>query len=1228
MKNFLLIAVMLVLPALAQAQPWKANLPVQKPNQDLTFFDYQKAFYDYWEPYQVVNGFYMENGVERKAVGWKQFKRWEYEMEQKCDPVTGKFPVKSAMELVKEYSGDNAAMPLASWTVKGPIASGGGYAGIGRINCIAFHPSNNSIYWVGAASGGLWVTTNNGASWSCLTDGNGALAVSDIVIPTDYAISNTIYIATGDKDHWDNRSVGVLKSTNGGVTWNTTGISYTIAQGKMVSRLLLSPVSNQVIVAATTDGVYRTSDGGATWNTQLTATYFIDMEYKPGDFNTFYGSTTDGKIYKSANGGASWGQVFNDANVQRVELAVSPNQPTWVYSVMANYSAGLYGVYKSTNSGDTFSQVAGSTPNMLGWESNGSGTGGQGWYDLCLAASPTNAGTVLLGGINTWRSLDGGVTWAIVNHWWGDGVPAAHADKHWLVFRSNGDLFEGNDGGVYLSANNGTSWTDKTNGMIISQMYKLGVSATVANEVITGLQDNGTKLYTGGGWADVKGGDGMECLIDYTNVNIQYGTYVNGQISRTTNHWASSTNIQPAGAGNGSWVTPYIIDPINPMILYAGYADVWKTTDRGTAWTKISTMNTTNKIRSMAIAPSNTQVLYVADPTVLWKTTDGGTNWTNITGTLPAISSNITYLCVKHDDPNTIWVSLGNYNATRVFESTNGGTTWTNISTGLPEIPVYSIVQNKQSSTQVQLYAGTELGVYFKKGSDNWVAFNTGLPNVQIGELEIYYSASPGDSKLRAATFGRGLWESPVYYSSVAMTYITSSVTQTNTSVVSPGLQNQEIIGIQVVTNGDLSPLNITSFNFNTTGSTNPATDIVAAKVFYTGTSNVYGTTVQFGSVVTNPNGTFTVSGSQALAGGSNFFWLAYDVPFTATTNNYLDAQCLSLTVTSARTPTNTSPSGNRKIGISWCSANGTVCDEYIKIVAAGAINNNTSCTPGGYGDYTSLSTTVQPGGTIPITVTNSIPYIGDSCGIWVDWNHNGLFTDDAPVVVSGGPGTFTATLACPSTTFTGPKRMRIRIHWTEEPTAPCGTAHYGEVEDYTILVSPPSILPLTGTVANGQERCYSATQVIQTGGTGTPFEVQNGARATLIAGQRITFLPGSRVLTGGYLRGYISGNQYCYPPAVMDALLTLESPLPEKTGSFYKLFPNPTTGIFYLALNYPLPEKISLEIYGIRGEKVMAEEIPGTPMVTMSLEGRPSGIYFLRLNTGTRNEVIKLIKQ
>ena len=1101
MKKISLILIFILFVSNLFSQQWIKNLPAGKPREQLTLADYKDAFYRYWAPFNVENGYYNLNGVKTKAVGWKQFKRWEYEMERKVNPSTTEFPKQSAHEVLRDFQKSHptlksiSAVDQSSWTSLGPASSVGGYAGVGRLNCIAFHPSDNNTYWVGAASGGLWVTTNNGTSWTCLTNSNGVLAVSDILIPSDYATSNTIYIATGDKDAWDNNSVGVLKSTDGGATWNTTGISYAISAGKMVYRLLPDPSNNQTILAATSDGVYKTTNGGTTWNTRLTTTRFLSMEYKPGDFNTLYGTATLGMIYVSPDGGSTWTQSFNNSLVYRINLAVSPNQPTWVYAIAeTNSDDGLYGIYKSTDSGVTYTQIfAGTSKNLLGWNANGADTGGQGWYDLSIASLPSNANTLLIGGINTWRSTDAGVTWTIVNHWSGSTVQAVHADKHMLKYRSDGSLFECNDGGVYLSTNNGTSWTDKTNTMVISQMYKLGVSQSTTNETITGLQDNGTKLLSGGAWSDVKGGDGMECLIDYSNASIQYGTYTNGQLSKTTNHWGSSTDISAnitGFAATGAWVSPYIIDPVNPQILYIGYADIWKTTDRGSTWSKISTMNTANKIRSMAIAPTNTQVLYVADPSIIWKTTNNGSTWTNITGTLPVGTGSITYITVKNTDENTLWVTLGGYSASRVYQSTNGGTTWTDISTGLPPLPVSSIVQNKQVVSEDQLYAGTEVGIYFKKGGDNWIAYNTGLPNVSIGEVEIYYAANPQNSIIRTATYGRGLWESPVFYSSVPMSYASSTTTQNNTSTLLVNQTNQEMIGIQVVTSGDQSPLSATSFTFNTTGSTNPGTDISNAKVFYTGTSSTFAATTQFGSTSIAPNGTFTVTGTQALAPGTNYFWLAYDVPATAAAGDVLDAQCTSLTVVAPKTPTVTNPSGSRSIpALAYCSAGATSgTGEYISNVKVGTINQTSTRGTGGYQDYTALSTTMQIGTSYSATVAVGSLNTADQVLVWIDWNKNGVFTDAGENVYSSSGSGFSSPVTTsgftpPPGAILGSTRMRIRLQRTTSASVnatPCSTSTKGEVEDYTInVVAAPCTPPSAPTGTTPQSFCAAGSPTV-----------------------------------------------------------------------------------------------------------------------------------------------------
>jgi PKD repeat protein len=502
------------------------------------------------------------------------------------------------------------------------------------------------------------------------------------------------------------------------------------------------------------------------------------MEFKPGNPDVIYASNMDywgnTVILKSENGGATWITSHSFLTTDyRVEIAVTPHDANYIYAIVANRNSGLTGIYRSIDGGANFAQLVNGNDNnksFLGYYSDGSGeNNGQGSYDLSIAVSPTNKNWVIIGGINSWKSTDGGATWTICNMWTShssynfSGAPVAHADKHVHAFRSDGTLFEGNDGGIYLSTDNGVTWVDKSNGLMISQMYRLGVSQTDDNVTLTGLQDNGSKLFYGSSWYDVTGGDGMECIVDYTDLNTQYATYVNGEIYRTTNLWNSVVTISDNinDEIKGAWVTPYIIDPNNNSTLYVGYADVWKTTDKGSSFTKISTMNTADLLRSMAIAPSNSQFLYVADFSNIWKTTNGGTTWTDITGSLPVLSNSITYIAVKASDENTLWVTMGGYNTQRVYESNDGGTTWTNISAGLPNLPVMSIVHNKLSESIDHLYVGTDVGVYFKKGAENWQLFSNGLPNVVVTELDIYYDELvPENSRLRAATFGRGLWES------------------------------------------------------------------------------------------------------------------------------------------------------------------------------------------------------------------------------------------------------------------------------------------------------------------------------------------------------------------------------------------------------------------------------------------------------------------------------------
>lgn len=764
-KTLLLTIVLLGIFNLTFSQPWLELLPDNKSKGDITFYDYQNAFNEYWADYEIENGWYIDNnGNKQKAYGWKQFKRWEYFWQYRIDKQTGKFPTTNAYSAFHEYISQKGKYTKngGNWTCLGTSTSPGGYAGIGRVATVAFHPTNTDVFWIGAPAGGLWSTYDGGSSWSVHTDSNAVLGVSAVVIPSNFDASQTIYIGTGDRDAQDNFSVGVLKSTDAGTTWEQTGLIFEPQNEDLVNNMRLHPENDNNIFAATTDGFYITYDAANTW-TKTSNFEFIDIELCPNHPDTIYGSTRNGRIYKSVNAGIDWTEVYSGGS--RIELAVTNDNEAVVYALIAAGDNGLYAIYKSNNYGENFNLTF-DDYNLLGW-GNGGDAGGQGWYDLALAADPNDENNLYVGGVNTWRSTDGGYTWNLANHWYGGyGAAEVHADKHYFAFRNNESVFfECNDGGIY-SSDDGNNWDHHTNGIAISQIYGLSTAQTQPSTTIVGLQDNGTKLQINSDWQDVLGGDGMLCKIDHTNENIQYGSLYYGQIYRTTNKWASATAIYEnlPNPGQGNWVTPFEVDPIDNNIFYIGYSTLYKSTDMGNTFEAIGSFG--SKLDRIAICPRDNNFIYVTSGSSISKTGNAGLSWENITSGLPISNAVITYIEVKYNDPNTVWVTMSGYNQYSVYKTTDGGDNWIDISSGLPQIPINCVVQNKLETTFDQIYIGTDFGVFIKEGENEWERFSQELPNVVVSELDIYYDLeNPDNSRLRASTYGRGLWETPLQLS-------------------------------------------------------------------------------------------------------------------------------------------------------------------------------------------------------------------------------------------------------------------------------------------------------------------------------------------------------------------------------------------------------------------------------------------------------------------------------
>lgn len=727
-------------------------------NKGVSFYEIQNDFKNYWK-----------DKTPSRSRGYKPFKRWESYMSERVYPSGNMNLPSSAYTNYIEWQKRNNSSRQATnnlitsnWTEVGPIGSPTGPSpytrtGAGRTTFIRFSPDLATMY-VGTPDGGLWKSTNNGASWTTNTDFLGVIGCSDIAITPSNP--NVMYLATGDIES-DRKSIGILKSIDGGNTWNPTSLTFTVQEGYKISKLLMDPSNSQKMIVATNTGIFYTTDG---WQTNTFVSVngeyptLYDMEFKPGNANanTVYAAGT--KLYKSTDFGATWVQITNGiptTDIIRIALGVSPNNDNYVYALIAKANSSFKGVYRSSDSGSSFSTMS-TTPNLLGYAEDGNDTAGQGFYDLAIAVSPVDANYLVVGGINHWISSNGGSTWINTSVWDSGEV---HADVHDVYYLPNSGttVFSCNDGGIFKSTDNGDQWTDISSNLAIGQVVGLGLSQTNSDFIVAGQQDNGTNLKTVSSWTNINGGDGGECFTDYTDNNTIYVQYVEGKYSRSDD---GGTNVSPIQTGlptGMDFYSPFKIDPNNHLKIYSGGTPVLYTSNnKGNLWSPLGSSAGTGNIKDFVVAPSNSAIIYTVQEDAISKSTNSGTSFSNITTGLPTNAS-FKSITVSNTNPNKIWVTYSGFIATsKVFKSIDGGLTWTNISSGLPNLPINTVVY-RDNSPQDEVYIGADIGIFtMSNATSTWTTFMTGLPNVAVRDLEIYYPTN----KLRAGTYGRGIWES------------------------------------------------------------------------------------------------------------------------------------------------------------------------------------------------------------------------------------------------------------------------------------------------------------------------------------------------------------------------------------------------------------------------------------------------------------------------------------
>jgi hypothetical protein len=706
----------------------------------------------------------------------------------------------------------------------------------GRIRAMASHPNDGLTYYAGSANGGVWVTRNAGRWWSPLMHDEPALEIGALAVhltdPGNPSGEVTIYAGTGESHclPWYD-GVGVLKSTDSGKTWSATGAmpgpGNDRAAGILIdpSSISVNPATTVVYAAGTamqcsTGGVFKSTNGGATWSLLL-AKPISDLAMDPVNTQVLYAGVQGEGISRFDPVSGAWTALNTGLPTtmpKLIAVRIGKSAPHKIYAKLDQT------VYEYNASAAT-------------WVSRGSHGGPTyGDWSNVLEVDPTDSNIVFAGGTNLERTADGGATWIKV-------PPSAevHVDQHALTFNPTDHLnvFVGNDGGVYRglfsSMQPSGLWTKRSNGLVTTQFYHVGVAA-VGNQVIGGgTQDQGTVRTVGGlTWDSIRSTDGGYFLIDPSDPYTLYAENPNGGILKSTDggaHWGAANS----GFPGGPFVTPIALDKgssAGHRVLFAGGDDRVYRSNNGAANWVASSPDVGSGVLAIAIAPSDRNVVYAATRHGrIWRSGNNGTSmsgWQDITvgtvaGGVTLPNRSITSIAVYPTDPNQVVVGFSGYaTATpgtpgHVFHgtSTDGGASWQwlDVSSDLPDIPVNSVcIQPTDTNT---IYAATDIGVFRTiNGGGSWLDFGENLPNVVVAYLAINETGT----LLRAATHGFGMFARRLDTScQPADIYVRDNKLDTGETVPSPaGLQDPTTPGSAIGTfesadlKMDASPLSST----------------------------------------------------------------------------------------------------------------------------------------------------------------------------------------------------------------------------------------------------------------------------------------------------------------------------------------------------------------------------------------------------------------------------------
>lgn len=648
---------------------------------------------------------------------------------------------------------------------------GGGWFNIGptnlsgRATAIDVDPTDSDRVYVGTPNGGVWRTEDGGATWSTTTDDLPSLAVGALlVLPWS---PNVVLVGTGDGTGSaygllrTPLGIGILRSADGGDSWQTTSLSYPVSGTHGFNEIACNPIT-RTILAGANDGLWRSTDDGESWTLVLGGGNFFDVTWRPGDpshvyvakgRDPFLNMQTDNGVLASDDDGltfalAGTGQP-QGSSIGKTKLAVSASDPDVVY---AHYSDagdfGSIGIYRSVDAGATWF-IRNVVTDFAG---------GQGWYNLVLAADPDDADRLIAGGVHLYTSDDAGITFLIRTSptEQGGNATTPHVDQHVLTYEpSDSDaVWVGCDGGVWRSTDDGDSWASRREGIISFQYYDICTSQTDPLFVVGGTQDNGVPSRDAEtAWSQTTlGGDGAVCNIGSTSTDEVYGELQLGNHFFSTDRGQSWVPRNNGLVGTGIFITPVAQDPNDDGHIYTMSAStgIYRSTDGMISWQNVAP----HFARWISVSRADGDVVWtVSNFSGVWHTATDGESWTQSV-TFPATGQE-TKIDAHPTDASSAFVTFGGYSTgTHVVRTIDSGATWQDVTGDFPDLPANTLLVDPQDPER--WIVGSDAGVWTSTdGGITWLPLGTGLANVVVTDLEM----NLGSRKLVAGTFGRGAWE-------------------------------------------------------------------------------------------------------------------------------------------------------------------------------------------------------------------------------------------------------------------------------------------------------------------------------------------------------------------------------------------------------------------------------------------------------------------------------------